>query len=462
MKKTQDMAFKFVTRFTLHRFTSIPKQVLSISSHKIQSLSTTPDSLFPVPQNQSDYRKSISLANLLQRYGFPPSQLPSFLSKYHFLLNSDLNELERSLAVILSFKIPQKSFVSLIHNCPGILDSQFLRKWKESVPKFEEFGLSPSVITSVLEHCRRFQIDPDRFFERVVVLEGLGFSDSTVNRVLTEFPKVITMKEIEINRRTEFLVGIGISKDVIEWVFNWFPGILGFGVEDKLKPLLEEFQNLGFSRDEIREEILREPRILGMELGELSRCFQLLRSLKCREPIKEKIFNGGAFRAGFEVKLRVDCLCKHGLIRREAFKVLWKEPRLIIYEIEEIEKKIEFLLNRMRFDIGCLVEVPEYLGVNLEKQIIPRYSVIEFLSSKGGLGCDIGLKDLIKLSRLRFYNLYVKPYPECEKLFGRFAGDVVIQRQRHPDGLWKLFKPPSYPQSKEDVKNIRCFVESLV
>ncbi|PKI47716.1 hypothetical protein CRG98_031849 [Punica granatum] len=196
-----------------------------------------------------------------------------------------------------------------------------------------------------------------------------------------------------------------------------------------------------------------------MELGELSRCLDLLWSLRCREAVRRKIFDEGAFRAGFEVKLRVDCLCGHGLIRRDAFRVLWKEPRLILYEIEDIEGKIEFLLNTMKYGIESLVDVPEYLGMNFKKQIIPRYSVIEYLRSRGGLGDPIQLRDLVKLSRLRFYNLYVKPYPECEKLYGRFSADKV--KSRHPVGLWKLLKPQKFPESKGDVRNMRSFMESL-
>lgn len=52
------------------------------------------------------------------------------------------------------------------------------------------------------------------------------------------------------------------------------------------------------------------------------------------------------------MKLRINCLCKHGLIHSDAFGVLWREPRVIMYDIEEIEKKIEFLVATMKFDVG--------------------------------------------------------------------------------------------------------------
>ncbi|GAV64674.1 mTERF domain-containing protein [Cephalotus follicularis] len=447
------MVIKFLTRTTLHRLTLNSKQTPTFPKIRQSLFSTKPKS------HRSNYRIEISLASLLRRYGFSPSQVQYFLKRNNVLLKStSLNDIEKSLCILLSFKIPQKSIVSLVCECPGVLEFEFLKKWEMGVSNLGDLVVSPLVMRSVLECSRRFQMDPDGFFRILEVLKGLGFTEGIVSKVLEEFPRVILMEESDICRRIHFLVAVGIPREGIDRVLYSFPGILGLGIENRLKPLLDDFRELGFSQNMVRKEILREPRILGMELGELARCLELLGTLKCREPIKEKIFSEGAFRAGVEVKLRVDCLCRHGLIRREAFKVLWKEPRVIIYDTADMEEKIEFLVNRMGFNVGCLVEVPEYLGVNFDKQIVPRYKVIEYLRSIGGLDSEVTLRDIIKLSRLRFYNLYVKPYPVCEKMFGRFSDNEV---RRHPVGLWKLFTPQKHEDTKEDVKTMKAFMESL-
>lgn len=454
------MAIRVLIRATRHLLASTIKQNPTCPILKSKSFSTNPNPQFSISPQQPHYSKLVSLASLLNRYGFSQPGLQNFLANNNFLLEFNLLEIENSLDILFSFSVPRKSLVLMICSCPGILEFQFMKSWEMGL---SEIGLScvpPSIIPTVLVLSRRFQIGPDDFSRKVRNLKGLGFSDNTIARVLEEFPRVVMMNESEVEQTTGFLLGIGIPRNGIDRFYYSFPGVLGFGVENRLKPLFDEFANLGFSMDLVRREIVREPRILGMELGELWRCLELLRTLKCRVGIKEKIFSEGAFRAGFQVKVRVDCLSKHGLIRRDAFTVLWKEPRLIIYEVEDIEKKIKFLVERMKFNVGCLVDVPEYLGVKFEKQIVPRYNVIEYLRSKGGLGCEVGLKDLIKPSRLNFYNLYVKPYPECEKMFGRFAGDHDDVKSQGPKGLWKLFKPPKYPESKEDVENLKSFMES--
>ncbi|XP_043717376.1 transcription termination factor MTERF15, mitochondrial [Telopea speciosissima] len=440
------------------------KRISTYTNQQSRSFSRTPHTPIKVgpkfPQG-AQYRQLISLANLLQRYGFPASQLHEFLGKNRFLLNFSLSDVEKSLGILLSFRLSQNHLVSVISTCPAILELGFLRKWELCFSELEFSSVSQLAIRNVLEHSMRFQLGTVDLRRSLQAMKAAGFSDETMSKVLEEIPRVIVMNEGEFRRRIDFLEEIGIRRDELDGICHSFPGILVFSVEGRLIPLFREFKDLGFRMDEIRREVIRDPRILSVEFGELSRCLELLRTLKCRLPIKEKIQTRGIFRACVEVKLRVDCLCRHGLIRRDAFKVLQREPRSITYGLEDIEKKIEFLRERIGFSPCCLTEVPQYLGVNFEKQIVPRYSVIEYLRSIGGLGTEVGLETLIKSSRRRFYDLYVKPYPECEQIYGRFSGETEV-KTRHPVGLWKLFKPHSYPNSKEDLRNIKWFMETLV
>ncbi|KAL5723198.1 hypothetical protein ACHQM5_006622 [Ranunculus cassubicifolius] len=458
------MAMKNLSRIISSNIISPNSQQKFLQSNqKFQFLSHFPLSPFQTTKNfsaNSQYREQILLANTLQRYGFPPSQTHDFLGKNRFLLNFTLVDIETALGILLKLKLPQKSIVSILYACPRVLQPGFLKKWETTFSELRNLNLSTLLIKSVLEDSVKLNIEPNDLSRCLQDLKGLGLREETVVRVLEGFPGVITMRLRDIEHRIEFLKGFRITLKEIDGICCVLPNVLGFGVEERLKPLFDEFGSLGFGKKKIREEIVENPRILGMEAGEMSRCVELVNGLKCRAAIEEKIMSKGALRAGFEVKLRVDCLCRHGMMRREAFKVVYKEPRVILYDVEDIEKKIEFLKCKLGMNIGCLVEVPEYLGVHFEKQIVLRYDVLQYLRSKGGLGCEVGLRGMIKPSRQRFYNLYVKPYPECEQIFGKFSRDNEIKHQR-PVGLWKLFKPPKYTDTEEDLKNMKSIMKAL-
>ncbi|KAL8516832.1 hypothetical protein ACS0TY_015186 [Phlomoides rotata] len=398
-----------------------------------------------------------SLRNLFHRYAFPPSELPDFLKTNEFLLDSHPSEIEKSFRILMSLNPSQDFLVSTVTDCPRVLHLEFLEKWHLGIKQLGIYGITSMAIKNILQIARKSGLNPDGVYRCINSLKGLGFSEGTITRVLETMPMVITWSQDKTWGKVELLRGIGIQTREIDKVLSLFPGILAFGVENRLKPLVDEFTDLGFSLRDVRREVVREPRILSFENGELTQCLEMLRSLKCRASIKENIFRNGEFRAGYETKLRVDCLREHGLMYRDAFTVLWKEPRVILYKVEDMEKKIEFLIRKMMFDIECLVEVPEYLGVSFDKQIVPRYNVIEYLRGKGGIGDEMGLRNLVKLSRLRFYNMYVKPYPECEEIYGRLA----VVKNRHPAGMWKLFRPKQYQETDDDVANIKSFVKSL-
>ncbi|XP_014493023.1 transcription termination factor MTERF15, mitochondrial [Vigna radiata var. radiata] len=413
----------------------------------------------------SHYRKKIAVANLFQKYGFPSSLIPSFISRNPSLLHSPLPQLHHSLTTLFSLRIPQNDLVSLLTTNPSLLHHSFHHTLQSRLPHLQTRfpTLSPSTLLNLLLSSTKLHLDPLQLSPKLNALKtDFAFSDATVASILEGFPDVVVTSENEIASVIDFLAGFGIPRDEVDLVVRSFPRVLALSVEQRLMPLFREIKELGFSNREMRIEITRDPRILGMEIGELTRCLRLIESLKCRESIKERVIGSGLMRACFEVKLRVDCLCGYGLTRRDALKVIWKEPRVICYEVGDVERKVEFLVQRMKCSVECLADVPKYLGVNFEKQIVARYSVVECLRGKGAIGFEFGLKDLVMPSRLRFYNLYVKPYPECEKIYGRFSGRGVQVKTKHPAGLWKLFKPQKFAERDEDVKSVRSFMESLV
>ncbi|CAL9758607.1 unnamed protein product [Musa acuminata subsp. burmannicoides] len=456
------MATRVLARLPLRRilFESPPNR--SFPYRMIRSFSRPSNHHAAIPSESPSnphFSRQVSIAGLLLRYGFPQSQLHEFIRKNRFLMGSSPSDVEKCIGILLSFGLNQDSLFSILSSCPWTLELGFLRKWQTAFSELRLPSLSPSFVRRALEQSAKLRIDPNDLHRGVQVMKNLSLNDKAMSRVLEEVPLTLMKNPFDIGCRIDILKDFRLKNDEINRICHLFPGFLAFNVDSRLRPLFAELRDLDFTPEEVRKMLLNNPKLLlSMEAGELSRCVDLLNSMKCRVPIKKKIISNGRLMACTEVKLRVDCLCCHGLIHRDAFKVLFVEPRVIIYDLEDIEKKIDFLLHKLGLCIEHLIEFPDYLGVNLQKQIIPRFDVIEHLKSIGGLGFNVGLKHLVRLSRLKFYNLFVKPYPECEKIFG---GSIREIKPRHPTGMWKLFKPQKFSDTEEDVKNMKLFMESL-
>ncbi|CAN6347741.1 unnamed protein product [Urochloa humidicola] len=231
----------------------------------------------------------------------------------------------------------------------------------------------------------------------------------------------------------------------------------------RLGLLLQELAGLRLPGAEIKAALASDPEgLLSMDPGEPSRLLELLRDLRCRKAVKDQILAHGALPATVAARRRVELLHARGLTRHDALRVLAAEPRVMLYSIEDVERKVEFLVSTMGFEVRWLVQYPEFLGVNLDRWIIPRHNVVEHLKSVGGLGDPVEMKHYVKLSRQRFYNMFVKPYPECERIFGGMVRERdEMVRRRHPTGLWKLFAPVKHKRTEEEVTNMKLLVGSL-
>ncbi|CAL4899334.1 unnamed protein product [Urochloa decumbens] len=231
----------------------------------------------------------------------------------------------------------------------------------------------------------------------------------------------------------------------------------------RLGRLLQELADLRLPGAEIKAALASDPEgLLSMDPGEPSRLLELLRDLRCRKAVNDQVLAHGALRAAVAARRRVELLHARGLTRHDALRVLAAEPRALLYSVEDVERKVEFLVSTMGFEVRWLVQYPEFLGVNLDNWIIPRHNVVEHLKSVGGLGDPVEMKHYVRLSRRRFYNMFVKPYPECERIFGGMVRErEEMVRRQHLTGLWKLFTPAKHEHTEEEVTNLKLLVGSL-
>lgn len=191
------------------------------------------------------------------------------------------------MKVLLSFGLTQKSLLSIIFNCPRALQSGFVEEWRLALSELGYSTVSSSLISKILEHAGRFRIEPKDFrLNGQIMKRGLGFSDETVITVFEELPAAFMKDPIDVGRRVEFLINFGIKKEEIDRICRKFPMFLAFGVEGRLRPLFQEFRDLGFLRNEVRSVLLDNPKLLlGWKSARFSEYLQLFRRLKCWVPI---------------------------------------------------------------------------------------------------------------------------------------------------------------------------------
>ncbi|GLJ27303.1 hypothetical protein SUGI_0535890 [Cryptomeria japonica] len=421
-------------------------------------------------------RGLVAVTRQLEWYGFPRIDVYSLIQQHEFLLNCCESELEKTLKTLESYGFNRETLSSLLYSCPYILKSEYLNQWHSLFSALHKYPNRASIIEKLLKYCVRFGLEPigpenykenikflsdnrirsssigsclekcpllfclNRYTDlepKIQVLTDCGVRKETVYHILRKYLNFLTYRATSLSLKIEYLKSIGLGREDMDQVFGNFPALLAHSIEDKLKPIVTELQSLGIRDQLLAKTIVDDPSVFSMRSGgELSRCVALLKNLKGRKAIQDRIFQQGLIKGCRLVKSRVEFLTKHGLSHREVLKLLEKEPRIILYDLHSIEEKVNFLTNDMGFPIRNLLSVPNFLGVNFQKQILPRHRVIAYLRSTGSLGVDVNLKEMMKLTRIQFYNKYVRPYPDCEKIFVNCTNE-----DKKPTTKWKRKQP---------------------
>lgn len=436
----------------------------------LESIGKKEDGTLPSGIELCADRGLVAVTRLFERYGFPRSDIYDLIQKHKLLLKCSESELEKTLKTLELYGLSRETVPLFLHSCPSVLNVDYLKQWDPLFSRLQKYPNRADIIGTLLNYCAKFGLDPvgplnyeenvkfllahrigssyiGRCLEKcpllfflnkhsdletkVKVLRDAGVKNGTIYLVLRKYLNFVTYRTESLASKIEYLKSIGLTGDDIDRVYSTFPALLAHSIEDKMKPLVTELESLGFTGHHLVKTIVRNPYVFSMKVGgELSRCVSLLNNLKCRKPLQDKILREGIITGSRRVKARLEYLTKQGLSHREAFKLLEKEPRIIMYDLQSIEEKVNFLVSDMGFPVRNLIEVPDYLGVNFHKQVLPRYRVIANLRSKGALGVEVTLKTMMKLTRRQFYNKYVRPYPDCEKIFGNYVKEEEKQKGR--------------------------------
>ncbi|PNX81953.1 hypothetical protein L195_g037978 [Trifolium pratense] len=82
-------------------------------------------------------------------------------------------------------------------------------------------------------------------------------------------------------------------------------------------------------------------------------------------------------------KAKVDALKKWGWSDEDALEAFRKKPYCMLTSIDKINLVMSFWVNQMGWDAMAIAKAPYILSLSLEKRIIPRAAVVQFLLKKG-------------------------------------------------------------------------------
>ncbi|XP_058761041.1 uncharacterized protein LOC131634393 [Vicia villosa] len=111
-------------------------------------------------------------------------------------------------------------------------------------------------------------------------------------------------------------------------------------------------------------------------------------------------------------KEKVDVFKKWGWSDEDVLEAFRKQPHCMLTSVDKINLVMNFWVNRLGWDAIAIAKVPRILGASMERKIIPRALVVEFLLKKGLRKKKASLTSPFLITDETFIDKYIKPFKE--------------------------------------------------
>ncbi|KAK9135103.1 hypothetical protein Syun_014433 [Stephania yunnanensis] len=371
------------------------------------------------------------------------------------------------------FSLLRRGSFSEIHPTLNLLllQTQFLRPISSSStnPSNQSFtlsyllnscGLSPESALSASKKVRfKSPSKPDSVLH---FLRNHGFSDTQIANLITKRPLLLLAKpQHTLLPKLKFLNELGLSEPEVAHYLSTDPTILFRGLESKIKPSYEYLKSLLGTDENVaatiksscsswifnfdlrrvigqKVEILRKYGVPEKNIAKLvmvrpqslskngDRFEELVENISEMglNPSSMQFVNALYIFAGMSVstlesKLRV--FESYGWSEDEIVSAIRNQPVCISISKEKLNEGLNFFMNKLKWEPSKLAKDANLLGLSLEKRVIPRWMVIQYLHSKCLIKDAVSIRCVLKLTEAKFLDKFLDKYkckaPKIMKLY---------------------------------------------
>jgi len=357
----------------------------------------------------------------------------------------------RNMNILLRlFTTSSSSSSSSSHYYPSFSFSKFFStstafdKQSFTVSYLNNCGFSPQTASNVSQTITLSNSQkPDSV---IAFFTTHGFSYSQIRHILTRKPTLLLCKDPNklLLPKFQFLLSKGASSSDIVHIVNASPKLLlrslhnhiiptfqisrGFLLSDKkIIACLKRFCFLSENRVTTNVKLLLDN---GVSHSNIARLFHWWPNILCSDrllntvdELKQLGFNTSTwtFSVAFLAKRtvnkakwdhKVQTFKKWGWSDQHILQAFKKEPNCMLLSVHKINATMTFWVHHLGLDSLDLARAPGIFNRSLEKRIIPRASVVQFLVSKGLRRKDAGIYSPFVVSEKVFLKKFVNGFDE--------------------------------------------------
>ncbi|OVA10038.1 Mitochodrial transcription termination factor-related [Macleaya cordata] len=310
----------------------------------------------------------------------------------------------------------------------------------------------------------------------LTLLENNCFTKLYISKLITRRPSVLSSDPYKtLKPKFDFFISMGLSGLDLAKFFTIDPDLLNRSLEKQIIPVFTFLKSVVHTDKNVIALLKRSARVLKLHLGKyLVPNIEYLRdqglpdsnitTLLITQP-RSFLMNASRFKviieeikgmgldpsktafvqaiqaltsmskSTWEAKLNV--YRRWGWSEDEIRTAFRKQPICMIISEKNIMAGMDFFVNQMGYNPSLMAKHPIVLMYSLEKRIIPRFSVIRILVSKGLVKKDFYITSVLVKAEKFFLEKYVIKYEEeVPELLKWREGSLHIERIQTLCELW--------------------------
>ncbi|XP_058726487.1 uncharacterized protein LOC131597840 [Vicia villosa] len=334
----------------------------------------------------------------------------------------------------------------LLHRYPSLFSLRFCTDSTSFAASYltHTFGFSPQ-LASKLCSTHRLQFKTSQKPDTVLNLfKNHGFSDSQLGNMIAKVPGLLSCNPSKrILPKLQFLLSKATSNSDIVNLISENPRLLSPSLKNHIVPTYELVYRFLQSDKNVIAGVIHNPDLLcdhvvprnitmlienGVSDSNIARLIRIRgRMFKARdtpkfvEEVKNLGFNPSKFifsialmaktmvsKALWEEK--VETFKKWGWSDEDAFEAFIKKPHCMLTSVDKINVVMSFWVNQLGWDAMAIAKTPYILTLSLEKRIIPRGAVMQFLLDKGLRNKSASLTCPFVVSEKMFLDMFIKRF----------------------------------------------------
>lgn len=355
-------------------------------------------------------------SSFVRKAGFRNPLSATFTTKCSTLCLNEAEEcIEGSeLSVVSSRRVNHRKKV----DCVGVVsDKESVKEILSPLQVLRRWGCDDDEISKLFTRrpaLQRANVAQLEF--KLSLLKPLGITSSDLVKIVKCRPRFFSCRiHLVLDERLNYFMEFLGSKEVLRRVLIRNPSLMLYDLDEKIKPAIEFYKGLGFSRQDLVAMLISRPTLIPRTNFNKEKFEYIQKTGVTRE---SKMFKYVAAIIGVSrmetIEEKVRNLEKFGFSEEEIWHLCGKCPILLTLSVEKVQRNMTFVIASMKLPAHSVVKHPFLLLFNLESHLKPRADLVKRV-------LEMHLKPLIKevniftalrMCEKRFLKVYVLCHPQ--------------------------------------------------